>query len=173
MNNSNTRCLGFTLIELLVVVLIIGILASVALPQYEQAVEKARAVEAWNTIKAINDAEKIKNMEEGTEGVVYQLQDLTISLVDINGASATGNALEQKYFYYGVAAPTNPWGNPQEPVFAARRDREYQLSMSNGKRYCTTFRGDAASEKWCKILVGSTIMSGGCVSGGGNNCFTE
>ncbi len=57
---------GFTLIELLVVVLIIGILASISIPQYFKVVEKARLAEAMSVIAAVKSAEERYMAKGGT-----------------------------------------------------------------------------------------------------------
>lgn len=58
---------GFTLIELLVVVLIIGILAAVAVPQYQKAVEKSRLAEALTNIDTVVKNVDLIVLEQGTE----------------------------------------------------------------------------------------------------------
>lgn len=49
---------GFTLLELLVVILIIGILAGIAIPQYQKAKEKSEAGQLLISIKALYDAQQ-------------------------------------------------------------------------------------------------------------------
>lgn len=64
MQNKQTRR-GFTLIELLVVVLIIGILAAIAVPQYNKVVEKSRVAEAKTILNTMRKNYQLCVLEFG------------------------------------------------------------------------------------------------------------
>ena len=147
---------AFTLIELLVVVLIIGILAAIALPQYEKAVEKSRATEGIILTRAILDAQKRYYLANST--YTTDLNDLDIQIPGSEG-TPSGNALSvqnAKYFNCS-AASTGTHGNIIAYCLrnTSGTKKYYIVAYKNieGIR-CGWGSGSPDGEKWCKLLTG-------------------
>lgn len=90
---------GFTLIELLVVVLIIGILASIAIPQYFKVVERARLSEAQAFISTTKQAQERFLARQGN----YVKDNGDLSKLDIQFAGSSPT-YGMKYFSVKVGA---------------------------------------------------------------------
>ncbi len=93
MKNLNSK--GFTLIELLVVVLIIGILAAIALPQYFKAVEKARASEALSIIGTVAAAAERSRLVSNNNTYPDTMESMD---VEFPGITSSFTTIETKNF---------------------------------------------------------------------------
>ena len=88
---------GFSLIELLAVVLIIGILSSIALPQYRRSIQRAESVEGLTHTKAILEAamryyaayDSYPEKLQGLDVAFYNASSQTDATTDIDNFKLT------------------------------------------------------------------------------------
>ncbi len=161
---------GFTLIELLVVVLIIGILAAVAVPQYQTAVEKARATEAFTLIKNLKQATDVYRMSNAdVPNPALDELDIDIPGTDVDCiATSTEHPFRQtKYFQVGLLKSGNP-----HAFRVMDGNLLYTLAYYNnlGAWFCHVENGgDIKYASVCKSLGGTA--SSACNNKDEGTCF--
>ena len=173
-NKAKISCKpGFTLIELLVVVLIIGVLAAVAVPQYQKAVIKAQAAEAITNLKAITDAQEVYFLANGEYTNDLAKLDLFLNLkytqvTDEGGESYQRTRGEGKYFkfycYSNRTCAADPYTNGF-PSFQFHLKNKVQGAPSNwlGKHWCVCNGNRTKEESICKTMgTFDNSMSGKC-----------
>lgn len=140
---------GFTLIELLVVVLIIGILAAIALPQYQKAVAKSRVVEALTLLDAAAKAQEVYFLANGQYASSDQLD---IKIPRSTNAWEVSVRVGEGREDYGILISPKDLINPWLTIWV-------QYYFNTKKKVCICDPGSKA----CQVCASFSTTKADCV----------
>lgn len=117
---------SFTLLELIVVIIVIGIIATIALPKYQRVVERTRVAEAKSMLSAIRSAQIRYLAQYGNYAQDITRLDIQVSNEIESESFGLGSVIFAvgKYFKYTTFSDIAYIGMPVPIAKAIRRDIE-------------------------------------------------
>ncbi len=157
---------GFTLIELLAVVLIIGILTSVALPQYRRSVQRSEAMEVLINLKTIFDS--AKRYRSANSEAPMKLNGLDVSFFDADTPEAASfNIGNYRYTFSndGLTACRISGSGTTNNTYCMQMYYRY-VSGSNTYKDLLVCRSNGSRYAWlCEALKTDQLPDGTIVIG--------